>query len=120
MPDATDPLSPQAERVLAAAISAGLLAFLELGLAVLSAPALMLLWPAAIVAGAVVAVRRDLVHVRRHGWWKRGGGPDGSGPDTPGPVGPGDPSGGAQPFEWERFQSEFWEHVEVQRSAPVR
>jgi hypothetical protein len=120
MPDAADPLSPQAERVLAGCMVAGLLMLLELGLGVLGAPALMLLWPALIVAAAAIAVRHDIGHVRRHGWWKPGGETGGSDSDRPGPPGPGDPSGDAERFEWERFQSEFWEHVDAQRSSPAR
>lgn len=118
--DVADPFSPQAQRVLAAAMVVLLLAILELGLALLGAPAVMLIWPVLVVAGAIVLVWRDLQHVRRHGWWKADGESGGSGGGRPEAPDLPSPSGELAARDWERFQRQFWEHVEEQRLASSR
>jgi hypothetical protein len=121
MQDVTDPFSHEAQRVLAAAMVAGLLMILDSGLLVLGAPLAMLIWPVLVAAGAMLLVRREIRHVRRHGWWSPGEEPGGSGrgdgPDEP--LSPG-PSGEPLPTDWERFESQFWEQVEAQRLARTR
>src|SRR5579875_1981643 len=118
MPDALSPMSPAGERVLAAAMTAGMLVILEVGLALLGAPAVALPWPALIALAAVALVRRDIVDVRRHGWWLRGAG--GSGDRSPDGMPPEGPADGRDQLAWERFEEEFWQHVESERSTLAR
>ncbi len=111
-------LSPQAEKVIISGSAAGLLALLSFAFVVAGAPAVIALLPFALAAALTAAVGRDLRHVARYGWY-RGPGADGSsgrdgdgGPREPNPQ---LPSGDMADAEWDRFVSQFWEHVERER-----
>lgn len=98
-----------------ASLSVGLLGVLLLGFAVVRAPLAPLLVPVLLIALCVIAVRNDVLHVRRHGW-SDGSGSDGSdgegrrgGPDEPDPP---IPSGDGDRFDWDAFELQFQEHVD--------
>jgi hypothetical protein len=119
--DVADPFSPQAQRLLGAAMVALLLTVFALGLVVLAAPLTVAVVPLGLAALVMLAVRGDLRHVRRHGWWRPGeddGSSDGGlcQPNLPRPPGDGD-----QPeLDWDSFQRELWEHIEAQTLASRR
>lgn len=108
-------LSAHGEKVILAAMPVGLLSVLILGFAVLGAPLAALLVPVPLMLLCIAAVRKDLRHVRRHGWSSGGDGSNGDGrsggPDEPiSPVPPGD--GGD--FDWDAFVVQFWDQVDRQ------
>lgn len=94
-----------------------LLSVLTLGFAALRAPLPTLLLPVPLILLCIVAVRKDLLHVRRFGWSSAGGsnGSNGDGrrpgPDEPAPSAP---SGGGEQLDWDAFVVQFWDHVERQ------
>jgi hypothetical protein len=106
-------LSPEGEKVLVCGFVAGILGFLALGFGVLGAPVPIALVPFALTVALIVAMRGSVRHVRRHGWNGGADGPSGrdrrEGPPQPTPPGP---SGDAEPVEWDRFVTQFWDHVE--------
>jgi hypothetical protein len=110
-------LSPQGEKVMVSGFAGGLLALLALGFAVAGAPVAIAAVPVALVVALAAAVGRDLRHVVRFGWHIDPGGAGGPGrdPDDPRAPSPHGPSGDAADAEWDRFVSQFWEHVERER-----
>jgi hypothetical protein len=107
-------LSAQGEKVIIFGMVIGLLGFLSLGFAAVGAPVSALMLTALLILVCLVAVRRDLLHVRRHGWGDGRGadGPNGQsrhGPREPTPPGP---SGDGEQFDWDAFVTQFWEHVD--------
>lgn len=111
-------LSPEGEKVIISSFAAGLLALLALGFLLTGAPAAMALVPLVLVTMLATAINGDLRYVARHGWRRRPGA-DGSSGDG-GPGGPGEPDppllpGDVTDPEWNRFVTEFWEHVERER-----
>ncbi len=87
---------------------------LAFGFLATGAPVLIALVPFVLVVALAAWARRDLRHVARHGWHNGPGtdglsGPDPGDPRDPDPQGP---SGDMVDPEWDRFVSQFWEHVE--------
>ncbi len=112
--DPTPLLSKQAEKVLLSGFVAGLMTVLALGFLATGAPVLIAVGPLVLVVALAVWAHRDLRHVARHGW-NNGPGADGSsGPDAGDPRDPNPqgPSGDMTDPEWDRFVSQFWEHIE--------
>jgi hypothetical protein len=113
-------LSAQGEKVIILGMAIGLLGLLGLGFVALRAPVPALLPPFVLALLCVAVVRNDLRHVLRHGWGTGGtDGPNGEsrqGPHEPIPQGP---SGDGEPFDWDAFSSQFWEHVERQPVVEV-
>jgi hypothetical protein len=119
--DVADPFSPQAQRLLGAAMVAVLLTVFAMGLVVLAAPVPVVLVPLGLAALAMLLVRDDLRHVRRHGWWQPGEDDGSSDGDVHPPTPPAPPGAGDQPEpDWDSFQREFWEHIEAQTLASHR
>lgn len=107
-------LSKQAEKVLLSGFVAGLMAVLACGFLATGAPVLIAAGPLVLVFVLAAWARRDLRHVARYGW-HRGPGSDGSsGPDADHPRDPTPqgPAGDVADAEWDRFVSQFWEHVD--------
>jgi hypothetical protein len=114
--DPTPLLTPQAVKVLLFGFTAGIMAVLAFGFLATGAPVWIALGPLALVIFVAAWTHRDLRHVARYGW-QYGPGTDGpSGDDPEGPRGPNpqSPSGDMIDPEWDRFVSEFWDHVERQ------
>ena len=114
----SQPFSTQGENIIIAAMVVGLVALLIAGFAVFGAPLPALLAPVPLALFCWTGVRKDLRHVRRHGWNAADGsdGPDGGGggprPPEPAPEGP---SGGdGEQFDWDAFLAEFRDHVDRQ------
>jgi hypothetical protein len=107
-------LSAQGEKVIVFAIVAGLLSVLSVGFATLRAPVSALALPVVLILVSIVAVRRDLRHVHRHGWSDSRGpdGSDGQSPQDSGPPDPPSPSGDGVEFDWDAFVTQFWEHLD--------
>ncbi len=97
----------------------GLLGVLILGFAVLSAPPAALLGPVPVILLCIVAVRKDLRHVRRYGWGSSSsGGSNGEGrPGGPTEPLPPAPSGDGDEFDWDAFVVQFRDHAERQPVA---
>lgn len=112
-------MSAQGENVAMATMAAGLVGFLIAGLAAFGAPLAVLVAPLPLLVLCFGAVRKDLRHVRRHGWntGRAGDDPDGEGggggPARPDPAPPA-PSGEGEQFDWDAFVTQFWEHVDRQ------
>lgn len=111
-------LSPQAEKVIISGSAAGLLALLSFAFLVAGAPVVIAGLPCALVGALMLLFGRDLRHVARHGWYILPGADGSSGRDGDGdprePT-PQLPSGDAAEPDWDRFVSDFWEHVERER-----
>lgn len=108
-------MSTQGDNVIIAIMGAGLVILLMGGFVLFRAPVAAVLAPVPLVLLCFGAVRKDLRHVRRHGWNVDGDsdGPEDErrrpGPDEPGPQGP---SGGGEQSDWETFVTQFWDHVD--------
>ncbi len=103
-------------KVLVTGFVAALMTLLALGFLATGAPVRIALVPLVLVIAVALLARRDLRHVNRHGWYQ-GPGADGSSGEDPGSPrdpNPEGPSGDAIDPEWDRFVSEFWDHVERQ------
>jgi hypothetical protein len=112
--DPTPLLTPQAVKVLLTGFVAGLMTLLALGFLATGAPVRIALVPLVLIIAVALRARRDLRHVTRHGWYK-GPGADGSSGQDPGDPrvpSPQGPSGDMTDPDWDRFVSQFWEHVE--------
>jgi hypothetical protein len=113
-------MSPQGENVIIAMIGVVLLLVLIAGFVPFGAPVAAVLAPVPLILFIFGGVRKDLRHVRRHGWnvVRGSDGPNGGGgrptPDTPTPQGP---SGDGERFDWDAFTTQFWEHVDHQPVA---
>ena len=113
-------MSAEGENVIMATMAAGLLGILIAGFVVFGAPVAVFLAPLPLILLCFGAVRKDLRHVRRHGWNVVGGSdePNGEGrrpgPPEPAPQGP---SGGGEQFDWDVFVIQFWDHVDRQPVA---
>ena len=107
-------LSKQAEKVLLSGFVAGLMTVLAVGFLATGAPVLIAVVPLFLVIVLAAWARRDLRHVARHGWHKGPGADGSSGPDSGDPRDPNPqgPSGDLIDAGWDRFVSQFWEHVE--------
>ena len=110
-------LTPQAEKVLLFGFGAGLLTVLAAGFVATGAPVLIALGPFVLVVALTAWTRADLRHVAQHGWHQGPGadGPSGRDPGDPQDPNPQGPSGDVLEPEWDRFVSQFWEHVERDR-----
>lgn len=110
-------MSNQGENVITALMGVGLLSLLSAGFGVFGAPVMVLLAPAPLILVCLAAVRKDLRHVRTHGWNTPGGSEDPNddggrpGPDEPTPQGP---SSDGEQFDWDGFLRQFWEQVDRQ------
>jgi len=113
-------LSSQGENVIIAGMAVGLLGLLIAGFAAFGAPVAVLLGPMPVMLFIFAGVRKDLRHVRTHGWNVAGDsdGPNGGGGRRPGPSEPAPqgPSGGEE-FDWDAFVTQFWDHVDRQPVA---
>lgn len=116
-------LSPQAEKVIISGFIAGLLAMLGFALFVAGAPVEIALAPFALGAALAAVIGRAMRYVIRHGWYNPPGSDGSSGPGgSGGPREPSPhlPSGDTlDPQEWDRFVSQFWEHVERGREREL-
>lgn len=101
-------------KVLLTGFVAALMTLLALGFLATGAPARIALVPLGMIIAVALLAWRDLRHVNRHGWYKGSGGGSSSGenPGDPRDPNPQGPSGDAIDPEWDRFVSEFWDHVE--------
>ncbi len=91
----------------------GLLSILVLGWVILGAPVTALLVPVPIILLWVAAARKDLLHVRKHGWGTSGSdGANGDGGRHPSDPTPPAPSGDGEQFDWDSFVTQFREHVD--------
>lgn len=113
--DPTPLLTPQAVKVLLAGFISGLMTLLAFGFLATGAPVWIALVPLVLIIGVAAWARRDLRHVARHGWhYGPGDGPFGRDPEDPLDPNSHGPSGDVIDPEWDRFVSEFWDHVERQ------
>ena len=90
------------------------MAVLTCGFLATGAPVRIALVPLVFAVAVTAWAHRDLRHVARHGW-HHGPGTDGSSgrdPGDPRDPNPQGPSGDTADPEWDRFVSQFWEHVE--------
>jgi hypothetical protein len=111
-------LTKQAERTIAYLMALAILGVLELGLMVLGAPLAAGALPPLVALAGACALRADLAHVRRFGWWAPPAGEDpggGAGSEHPGPR-PGSPDADVPEFDWDAFASELAAYSEARRA----
>ncbi|HLH65173.1 MAG TPA: hypothetical protein VKV27_05680 [Solirubrobacteraceae bacterium] len=111
-------LTKHAERTIVFLMGVAILAVLELGLIVLGGPAAAAAVPPLLAAVAACALRADLAHVRRFGWWAPPAGDDpggGAGSQPAGPR-PGSPDAELPEFDWDAFARELAAYSEASRA----